>query len=269
MTLNFFPPRTQFLSRLIIKSFSMGCYDLAREPRFWSSWKGQIIRAIVLDGVYTRNGLLKTTGLNETQFETALDELFHAELLIERGKGRLWVNSSELCNEYREFFEKIQETLIDWLYKWRRQKRINTELNHFFLEDKLLDELSEKLIEQANVDVLVVNPFVERCHLSNTLKSAIAKGISVRLVTRSPTSEKYQYQEKKQKYHSKLKEEGVSITYDDSVHAKLIVADRAVAIVSSMNFVASSSGGASYEAGLVTVERNVVQSVARSIINRL
>jgi len=187
----------------------------AREPKFWSSWKGHIIRAIVLDGVYTRNGILKTTGLNETQFETALDELFHAELLIERGKGRLWVNSSELCNEYREFFEKIQETLIDWLYKWRRQKRINTELNHFFLEDKLLDELSEKLIEQANVDVLVVNPFVERCHLSNTLMSAIEKGISVRLVTRSPTSEKYQYQKKKQNYHSKLKEKGVSITYDD------------------------------------------------------
>jgi len=218
--------------------------------------------------VYARNGVLKTTGLNETQFETALDELFDAELLKERGKGRLWVNSSELCNEYREFFEKIQKTLIDWLYEWGKQKRINTELNHFFLEDKLLDELSEKLIEHANVDVLVTNPFVERCHLSNTLISAIAKGTRVRLVTRSPTSEKY-YQKKKQKYHLKLKEEGVSITYDDSVHAKLIVIDHAVAIVSSMNFVASSSGGASYEAGLVTVEPNVVQSVARSIINRL
>lgn len=106
------------------------------------------------------------------------------------------------------------------------------------------------------------------CHLSNMLIKARLKGTRVRLVTHSPTYDKY-HQIQKQKYHSKLKEEGVSITYDNSVHAKLIVVDRAVAIVSSMNFYASSSGGASYEAGIVTVEPDVVHSVARSIINRL
>lgn len=222
----------------------------------------------MLDGVYSRNGILRITGLDEAQFKTALDELFLAELLTQRARGRFWVTSRELCNEYRDFYEKIQEALIDWLHKWRRQKGIDAELNHFFLEDKLLDELSEKLVERASVDVLVTNPFVERCHLSNTLISAIAQGARVGLVTRSPTSEKY-YQKKKQEFHSKLEEEGVSITYDDSVHAKLIVIDRAVAAVSSMNFVASSSGGASYEAGLVTVEPKVVQSVARSILDRL
>jgi len=242
---------------------------LTVEPLFWYSWKGKILRAVVLDGVYEKSEMLKKLGLSEIQLETALNELLEAELLNHnKDKSRFWSNSKELSNEYREFLEKIQESLIDWLYNWRRQKRINTELNHFFLEDKLLDELSEKLIEHANVDVLVTNPYVERCHLSNTLTSAIAKGTRVRLVTRSPTSERY-HQIMRQKYHSKLKEEGVSITYDDSVHAKLIVVDRAVATVSSMNFVVSSSGGASYEAGLVTVERNVVQSVARSIINRL
>lgn len=241
---------------------------MTQEPKFWSSWKGRIIRAIVLDGMYTRNEILKTTGLAQTQFETALNELFHSELLIEKDKDRFWVNSSELCNEYRGFFEEIQETLIDWLYKWRKQEKIDTDLNHFFLEDKLLDELSEKLIEHANVEVLVTNPFVEQCHLSNTLMLVSGKGINVKLVTRSPIVDKYQYQKKKQ-YHSKLTEKGVSITYDEPIHAKLIVADRAVATISSMNFLASSSGGASWEAGLVTIERNVVQSVARSIMNKL
>ena len=55
----------------------------------------------------------------------------------------------------------------------------------------------------------------------------------------------------------------------EDLHAKLIVIDRAVAIVSSMNFNASSSGGAAIEAGIVTVEPNIVKSVAQSILNQL
>lgn len=240
-----------------------------KKPEYWDSWKGQIIRAIVLDGAYTKNEILKTTGLTETKFETGCDALFTDNILKERYTDRFWVNSRDLCNEYREFVKTIQGSLIDWLNGWREHKRINRILNHFFLDDKLLDELSEKLIENAYLDVLVANPFVYPCHLSNTLIKAIKKGTRVRLVTRHITDRlRYQY-EKKEKYHSKLKKEGVSITYDDSVHAKLIVVDRAVAIVSSMNFIASSMGGASYEAGLVTVEPDVVHSVALSIINRL
>ena len=96
-----------------------------------------------------------------------------------------------------------------------------------------------------------------------------SKGIDVKLVTRSPTLTNYQYRKKKQDYHSKLAKRGIIITYENSIHAKLIVTDRAIGIISSMNFVASSSGGATWEAGLVTVEPNVVQSVARSITNKL
>jgi phosphatidylserine/phosphatidylglycerophosphate/cardiolipin synthase-like enzyme len=128
--------------------------------------------------------------------------------------------------------------------------------------------LAEKLIKRAEVDVLVTSPFVERCHISNSLISAISNGVRVRLVTHNPKFDRYN-QQQREKYHSKLRKKGVLITYENSVHAKLIVIDRAVAIVSSMNFLASSSGGASYEAGLVTIEPNVVQSVYRSINNKL
>lgn len=242
------------------------------EPKFWSSWKGRIIRAIVLDGNYTKDEILKTTRLEKNQFEQALDELFQTGLIVEKERDRFWVNSSELCNEYRRFFEKVQETLADWAHEWRTQKKIDSELNHFFLEDKLLDEFSETLIEHANVETLVANPYVEQCHISNTLMSMSEKGINVKLVTRSPTEQKYPYQnqyQRKKQYLSKLSQKGVFITYDESVHAKLIVVDRRVAVISSMNFVAASSGGASWEAGLVTVQGNAVQAVIRSILNKI
>lgn len=240
---------------------------MTSEPKFWSSWRGRIIRAIVLDGSYTRKGILESTQLKKDQFELALNELFQAKLIIETGKDRFLVNSSELCNEYRSYWEEVKRTLVDEVKEWRKQEKIETELNHFFLEDKLLDKFSENLIENAKFEILVTCPYVEQCHISNSLISMSKKGINVRLVTRNPTEQRYQY-EKKMKYLSKLEEGGVSVTYDESIHAKLIVVDRGVAIVSSMNFVAASSGGASWEAGIVTVEGNVVHSVARSILNR-
>ena len=228
------------------------------EPRFWSSWKGCIIRAIVLDGLYKRNEILKRTKLEEKQFEVALGELFQTDFLLTMEKDRFWVNSRDLCNEYRCYFKKLQESLLDWVQQWRLQEKVESELSHFFLEDKLLYEFSERLMEHANVEILVTNPFVDRCHISNTLMSMSEKGINVILVARSPPEQ----------YKRELSEKGVSITYDGSIHAKLIAVDRRVGIVSSMNFFAASSGGASWEAGLVTIEENIVQSIARSILSK-
>jgi len=238
------------------------------EPKFWSSWRGRIIRAIVLDGIYTRKEILETTRLTKDQFEQALQELFQTELIVETGKDRFWVNSSELCNEYRSHWEEIKQALVNWVNEWRRQEKVDTERDHFFLEDKLLDKFSENLIENAKSEILVASPYVEQCHISNSLILMSKKAVNVRLVTRNPAEQQYQH-EKKMKYLSKLAQGGVSIAYDESIHAKLIAVDRRIAVVSSMNFVAASSGGASWEAGLVTVEGNVVQSVARSIINRI
>ncbi len=238
------------------------------EPKFWGSWRGRIIRAIVLNGNYTRKEILETTQLKKDQFEQALQELFQTELIVETGKDRFLVNSSELCNEYRSYWEEVKRSLVNWVNEWRKQEKINTKSDHFFLEDKLLDKFSENLIENAKSEILVTSPYVEQCHISNSLISMSKKGINVKLVTRNPIEQQYQH-EKKMKYLSKLAQGGVSVAYDESIHAKLIVVDRRVAVVSSMNFVAASSGGASWEAGLVTVEENVAQSVVRSIIKRI
>jgi len=238
------------------------------EPRFWGSWRGRIIRAIVLNGNYTRKEILETTQLKKDQFEQALQELFQTELIVETGKDRFLVNSSELCNEYRSYWEEVKRSLVNWVNEWRKQEKINTKSDHFFLEDKLLDKFSENLIENAKSEILVTSPYVEQCHISNSLILMSKKGINVKLVTRNPIEQQYQH-EKKMKYLSKLAQGGVSVANDESIHAKLIVVDRRVAVVSSMNFVAASSGGASWEAGLVTVEENVAQSVVRSIIKRI
>ena len=233
------------------------------DPRFWASWKGRIIRAIVLNGVNTSDEILKITKLREGEFEQALKELFQAKLLEEREKDKFWVNR-ELYGKCWRFFGELQETLIDWVQKWRMKARfvsiLDRKLTHFYLSDRELSSFSEMLIEQAKQEILVTNPFVRRCHISDTLMRMSANGINVTLVARSVEPEQFKRE---------LSARGVAFTYDESIHAKLIVVDRRVGIVSSMNFYAGSSGGASWEAGLVTTETKVVNSITRSILSRI
>jgi phosphatidylserine/phosphatidylglycerophosphate/cardiolipin synthase-like enzyme len=139
----------------------------------------------------------------------------------------------------------------------------------FFLEGRHLDEISKDLICNAKTEVLVVNPFVDDCDLSNTLRDVSRSGKKVRLITRPPEDEKDSHRKRKREYHATLKNEGVILTYNRKAHAKLIVVDRAVIIVSSMNFYSGSSAGASWEAGLISINDAVVEGVVDSILNLL
>lgn len=228
------------------------------EPMFWSSWKGSIIRAIVLHGLYKKDEILKRTQLEEKRFEQTLGELLQNDILKETYRDRFLVRSSELCHEYRAFFKKTKENLINWVNQWRQEERVEIWKKHFFLEDKLLYEFSEKLIEHSKVEILVANPFVQRCYLSNSLMEISKKGVDVKLITRSSS-----------KYINELSEKGVSITYDESIHAKLITVDSCVGVVSSMNLFANSAGGGSWEAGLVTIEEDAAKSIAWSILTKM
>lgn len=170
-----------------------------------------------------------------------------------------------------KFSEKKQKDLVRWIDQWREVKGLHFSLEHkhFFLEGMHLDDISKELIRRAKSEVLVVNPYVNVCDLSNRMRDAGKRGISVTLITRPPDDKKYSYRKEKQEYHSTLKREGVILTYNRMTHAKLIVVDRAVAIVSSMNFYSGSSGGASWEAGFVSIEDTVVESVVSSILRLL
>jgi len=160
-------------------------------------------------------------------------------------------------------------SLHKWIRDWREVKKLTFSLKsgHFFLEGRYLDDFSKEVISNARKEVLVVNPFVEMCSLSDTMWVASKNNIEVRLVTRKPKKDRKRREE--EKYLRKLEKEGIAITYTEKVHAKIIVVDRAIAIISSMNFISSSSAGASWEAGLVTIDETVIRSMIKSIFNLL
>ena len=58
---------------------------------------------------------------------------------------------------------------------------------------------------------------------------------------------------------------GIVLRYDNQIHSKIMVVDNKIAIISSMNFYSGSSGGASKEAGMVSMDEKVVKLTANYI----
>lgn len=243
--------------------------------------------------------------MESDELNQALLELIDLDKLSKSGE-RYWIEDYDLYKEYAEYDSQIiessspdkskglnalkpeaRESLDNFLNYCKANPRIakapvmqpvlvlslgsmdfNYSSEHFFLEGDSLDRLSKDLISFSEKRVIVVNPFVDKCSLSDKLKGACAANLEVVLVTRSPSSENTrQGREQKTAYHDALKQSGVQIYYNDYVHGKLLVVDGLVALVSSMNFISSSSGGRSWEVGVVTWQEGTVNSIAKSIQN--
>jgi phosphatidylserine/phosphatidylglycerophosphate/cardiolipin synthase-like enzyme len=146
--------------------------------------------------------------------------------------------------------EKVDDTLIQGLIQWVASKPINlaVESKQFFLEGLRLEELARDLIEKAKDEILVTSPYVDSCHPITLLTEAKERRVNVRI-----------------ECHALLRKKGVNIHYINTIHAKIIIIDRKVAIVSSMNLYSGSTGGGLLEAGIVSFESKVVESASKYI----
>ncbi len=242
--------------------------------------------------------------MESEELNLALYELFQVDVLSKRGEG-YWIDDYEIYTAYVEYYSQPQDPSVSggtdrvdispenreklkyFLAYCKENRHISRKqamqpvlacaLNsmdfqncseHFFLEGDSLDRLSKDVIDFCEKRVVVINPFVDKCGLSDKLREACSSGREVLLVTRSPGLDKAgRARDQKWAYHRVLEQSGVQMFYNDYVHAKLMVVDDLVAFVSSMNFISSSSGGRAWEAGLVTWQEGIVDSVATSIKN--
>jgi hypothetical protein len=164
---------------------------------------------------------------------------------------------------------KNEDALIQWLIQWVSDKHIDiaVESKHFFLEGMRLEELARDLIEKAQLDIFVTSPFVDSCYLVNALQEAKGRRVTVKLVARRP--ENVKEDRLKIDCQTNLKRAGIVIHYISQIHAKIIVVDSKIAIISSMNLYSGSTGGALFEAGVVSFEKKVVDSATKYIVGLL
>jgi len=150
-----------------------------------------------------------------------------------------------------------------WTADWRQVKQLkfSMENKHFFLSGMDLDDFTKQLIRMAKSSILIANPFIESCYLTDALINSAQSSTKIEIVTRYPKPK----ETKKAECHKKLKQANIHLRYDNQIHSKIIVVDNSIAVVSSMNFYSGSSGGASKEAGMVSMDEQVVESAAKYI----
>ena len=81
---------------------------MVKEPKYFNSWKGKILKALIIDDVSSWKELQKLTGLKETELNTAISELLTLEVIYKYNK-EYYIKDPILIQEYTEFY-KHQET---------------------------------------------------------------------------------------------------------------------------------------------------------------
>lgn len=253
---------------------------MSDKPKYWDSWKGQLLRAIVLDGVDTWKDVREKSGLSQNQMLKVVKELRKSETIDYgevKGVKRFQIIDHDLAKAYqsgtKEQVVKSEKKQTrehkEWIQKWIGTSELNVSLDHhhFFLEGPNLTDITRRLMDRAKDNILVVNPFVDGATLGTALRDAAKRKVDVSLITRRPQEHPDRW-----KFHKTLTSEGVDMYYSGrkrgagGVHSKLVIVDNEVAIVSSMNFIQSSEND-TWETGIVSVDKNVVDSAANSFGN--
>jgi len=199
-----------------------------------------------------------------------LSELIDDKIIVNKN-DEYYVINKKLRKEYESYFREeitildlpIMNDIITGVIDGIKPLLESNNPESKFLESKDLSSLSKEIIRNAKHEVIVMNPFVKQCPLSETLKDARKNNAQVTIIMRSS---KYEIE---QLYYETLKTVGIKILYDDTVHAKMIVVDQKIAIVSSMNFFHKSSEGGSYEAGYYTKDDNEIEKIRNAILKRI
>jgi len=172
--------------------------------------------------------------------------------------------------------EKTGEGIIDWIENWVNFYRKEYDLlipvgsNHFYLDSPLLIDFLSSILRKANKQIIVFTPWIEDINLTKLLVLACEKKCKVIVITREPNINAGREWERRQaqeqaRCHKALRDAGVAMRYENDIHGKLMILDKAVAIVSSFNFTRNPASGTSWEAGIITYEDEIVSGILKSI----
>ncbi len=154
-------------------------------------------------------------------------------------------------------YPDIVSTTKSWLKIEKPQ--VNLHREHFYLEGHYLDTFTKFIITKAFNTIIVVNPFMDRSTPTQLLVKARKTGKTVVVVTRFPKSSY------SKKIHEWLEKFGIKLLYYENIHAKILIVDNCLAVVSSMNFKQNATAGITWEAGMVSYAKDLVDEIKASI----
>ena len=242
------------------------------QPKYWGTDKGLVIELITKNIAEFWRELQGETRFDEEYLNSLLRELFESNELYKNEYGAYRV-PYELYQSYLNFQlnsgktreKRGERSLVEKIERWIEANEIDVKLDneHFFLDGRYLDQFTKFILNRAKRSIVVVNPYVDEIDVSKILGDKRKGGIRVQLLTRRPGVDDVG----KKIFHEKLVKDGVDLCHQH-IHAKLIIVDDEAAVVSSMNFYSGSFAGQTWEAGIITVNKNVINSIKTAISNK-
>ena len=262
----------------------------SKEPKYLGSEKGEILEAMAAFSRETYSfgemawidwwGLTEFVPLPENELSVYVDELVRDGDFIKENDS--YHVRPELLKDYIEYIDIEIERVIEedrlgviqvppmekrditvWADGWVKfyKPEISLEKEHFYLEGYLLDIFVKFLISKANETIIVVTPFLDMITPTKLLFDATRRSKRVVLVTRPPDKSSTE------NYLKELSDSGITVLYNNKLHAKILLFDDKVAIVSSMNFLVGATAGWSWEAGIITLDKLTVDMIKDSLTN--
>lgn len=263
--------------------------------RYLGTPEGEVIKAIAVHGFYEWGEIRDLLGLSNDALRPIIRKLKREGVIEEnnshfRVENKLWLAykahhgdewaKKKLIEAVKDLVQNSPEIqtlmtnrpnleLKNRLQQYIEFTKIDVPLDttDIFLQGHQLDSLLKDLIPLAKLQILVVNPFVEKCAICDMLLSAAKRGVSVKIVTQSPEKD-YENRRKRAKvrYHKKIRESEAELFYNNSVHAKVFVIDSQVLTNSSMNLYTDSTSGKLWETGIVSVNDSNVSLAKKALI---
>lgn len=265
-------------------------------PKYYDTPKGKIIHAIVIQRCYNFRSIRRATGISSKELQGLIGELLSEGILSSWENSRNLKVAKETYWEWFNFLlygpdfsvkpdtvsikERAGEGVIDWIQSWIdfNKKEYNLLIpvgkNNFYLDNPLLIDFLSNIIRKSNNQIIVFTPWIEHINLTKLLVLSCENECEVIVITREPNFNAKREWEINQAHeqarcHKELREAGAEICYNKNIHGKLVILDRQVAIVSSFNFTRNPASGTSWEAGIVSYEKEIVKGIMESIENFL
>jgi phosphatidylserine/phosphatidylglycerophosphate/cardiolipin synthase-like enzyme len=240
-------------------------------PNYWGTEKGKVLQAIIIHNIDTWKELQSHTYLTAKSLNQILSSFFANNTIIKQNKQ--YVVKTNLQNQYLAYQNFIASSVVekeeisaqseDWVTRWFQHEGLNPKSlpNHFYLSSERLLSFSQDLIKNTRDNLYVVNPFLEKIDVIRNIQALTKNGVDVHFITRKVNEFKHL------EICRNLAKANVHVYKYPGIHAKMLIADEKVAIVSSMNITAPSTAGKSWEAGIATFDLRMIGTIMVDIKN--
>ncbi len=259
-------------------------FRMTEEQEYKETLKDKVLSVIIIDDASTFSDIKEKTGLKGILVKIVLEKLEMDEYLLKTnvdGTPEWKLTEGGLLKAYRSAVDSLDEAdllsdktedepsryHLEWIRQWLAEDDdASKESLQFFFEGKPLEFMINRLINRAQKNVFIINPYVDKTGIGISLLNAAKNGVDVLLITGHPEDN-----EDLQRMHTALMNAKVNLFYaskeSGAINSKILAVDNEIAVISSMNLTMGAEAAVTWESGIASADVKVVKDAIKAIKN--